>query len=129
MPPGVDTHGEATLVERPEVAGADATHLRDTLLAQLQGAALYDPSSKWVLSSTVLHSELRQDHGSVAARFRLRRPDGVVAYERELSSSATWAPARGAVGARWIAREQSAVYQKLAAQLFSDVGFQQALKR
>ena len=124
-----EVRGEATYVEPPLVAEAEAAHLRDTLLAQLQGASLYDTQSKWVLSGMVLHTDMGKDRGTVAARFVVQRPDGQVAYERELRASATWAPALGSAGARWVAREQSEVYQKLAAQLFSDPGFQVALKR
>lgn len=124
-----EVRGEATYIEPPLVAEAEAAHLRDTLQAQLQGAALYDTQSQWVLSGTVLHTDMAKDRGTVAARFTLQRPGGTVAYERDLRASATWAPALGSVGARWVAKEQSEVYQKLAAQLFSDPGFQLALSR
>jgi hypothetical protein len=124
-----EVRGEATYVEPPLVAEAEAAHLRDTLLAQLQGASVYDAQSKWVLSGTVLHTDMRKDHGTVAARFVVQQPDGRVAYERELRASSTWAPALGSAGARWVAKEQSEVYQKLTVQLFSDPGFQLALKR
>ncbi|MBX3625341.1 MAG: hypothetical protein KF892_10040 [Rhizobacter sp.] len=124
-----EVRGEATYVEPPLVAEAEAAHLRDTLLAQLQGASVYDAQSTWVLSATVLHTDMRKDHGTIAARFMVQQPDGRVAYERELRASATWAPALGSVGARWVAKEQAEVYQKLAAQLFSDPAFQLALKR
>jgi hypothetical protein len=114
------TVGEAMYTEPPVAAAAEAQQLRDTLQAQLQGAALYDVGSKWVLSGAVLSADLRKDHGAVAARFTLKRPDGAVAYERELRASAAWAPALGSVGARWVAKEHGAVYQKLVHQLFSD---------
>lgn len=124
-----ETLGEATASEPPLVACAEAAHLRETLLAQLQAASLHDAASPWILTSTVLHADLGRDSGSLAARFRLTGPNGVIAYERELRTSATWAPALGSVGARWVAKEHGALYQKLATQLFSDPAFQQALKR
>jgi hypothetical protein len=120
---------ETLEAERPMLAEAEVAHLHDTLRAQLQGAALYDTQSQWLLSSAILHTEMGKTHGTVAARFTLQRPDGATAYERDLRASATWAPALGTAGARWVAKEQSEVYQKLTAMLFNDPGFQQALRR
>ena len=121
--------GEAIIAELPLAADAGAIHLHDTLWAQLKGADLYDASAKWVLSGTVVHVDMGKDHGTVAARFVVRQPNGSVAYERQLRASSTWAPALGSVGARIVATEQAEVYQKLAAELFGDPAFQQALRR
>jgi hypothetical protein len=122
-------NAETLETERPLLAEGEVAHLHDTLRAQLQGAALYDTQSPWVLSGAVLHTDLGKTHGTVAARFTLQRPDGAMAYERDLRASATWAPALGTAGARWVAKEHNAVYQKLTAMLFSDPAFQQALRR
>lgn len=124
-----EVQGEATVVEPPLAADAEATHLYDTLAVQLKAASLYDASAQWVLAGTVVHVDMGRDHGTIAARFVVQQPGGKVAYERQLRASSTWAPALGSVGTLIVAREQGEVYQKLAVQLFSDPAFQQALRR
>ena len=121
--------GDFTPIEGKDDAVAETTYLRDTLLVDLQGASLLDPASTSVITGQLVHTQMDKGYATVAARFIVTQQGGRVLYERELRASSTWVPALGTVGARWAAKEQSEVYQKLVGQLFSDPGFRVALRR
>lgn len=121
--------GNFSPIEGKEAALSEATYLRDTLLVDLQGASLLDPVSTSVITGQLIHTQMDKGYATVAARFIVTQQGGRVLYERELRASSTWVPALGPVGARWAAKEQSEVYQKLMGQLFSDPGFRLALRR
>jgi len=121
--------GDFTPIEGKDAAVAETTYLRDTLLVDLQGARLLDPAATLVITGQLVHTQMDKGYATVAARFIVTQQGGRVRYERELRASSTWVPALGTVGARWAAKEQSEVYQKLLGQLFSDPGFRAALQR
>ena len=101
---------------------AEARYLRDTLAVELQGAGLVDASSNAVIAGRVVSADFGARDGSVAARF-IVTVAGIVAYDRELRTSATWDASADA------SRQRGRVYNKLVGVLLADPGFKNALRR
>lgn len=113
--------------------GSFAQYLRETLLADLRAAGLFDPASSLVVSGTLTDSTLDvpMDIGraTLAARFTLSRSNQI-AYDKELKANATWPSSFiGMTAIPEGVRQYTDLYHKLVQQLLDDPDFQNALRR
>jgi hypothetical protein len=138
----IDPHKSSELDERVTIrsarlraaSGSFARHLKDTLVAELSAAGLYDPSSSIVVEGVLIENQIESGiagtgTGRLASRFTIHRL-GVLAFQKELSVDARWETSlMGAVAVPAAINEYEAMYKKLVALLLTDQEFRLAVAR
>ncbi|MGE0099879.1 MAG: hypothetical protein AB7S86_16170 [Hydrogenophaga sp.] len=107
--------------------------LKDTVVAELTAAGLYDPASSLVIEGQLTDSKvdaaIGTGTGRLAARFTVKKA-GKVAYDKELAVDAQWESSFvGAVAIPAAMNQYGALYKALVAQLVDDPEFRRALTR
>lgn len=106
-------------------------YLKNAVIAELQAAGKYEPSSSLLISGWLTDSQLdgsgaSTGSGSLGARFVLSRA-GVVVYERNHQAQAQWQSSFvGAMAIPAAMNEYTALYKKLLGLLFGDKEFRAA---
>lgn len=113
-------------------SGSFALYLRDVLRAELKAAGLYDESSKTVIDAELVDSQLDAAIGTgtgrLAARFTVTR-SGTRVFDKVLAVDGRWDSSFvGAVALPEAINRYGRFYQQLAAKLFTDPDFLQAVK-
>lgn len=118
----------------PPAGTTFSQYLSDTLKAELEGAGLYDPASKTVISGTLTSNEvestmLKSGRVKLGARFVVTR-DGVTRYDRVLDVEKTWSNATNGAEFVIVARGEYEIFHKrLIGILFDDAGFRKAMSK
>lgn len=115
------------------VGNSFAAYLRETLVAELKAAGLYDDASKLSiqgeLTQTVLEAPIGTGKGMLAARFRVFQ-SGTAIYDRELIERSQWdSPFLGAIAIPAAMGEYSSLHRKLVGQLLDDPDFRRAVTK
>lgn len=107
--------------------------LKDTLVAELSSAGLYNPASAWVIEGQLTDSRVDAAFGTgtgrLAAQFTVKR-GGQVVFNKHMAIDATWESSFvGAVAIPEAMNRYGAMYKQLVAQLVADPDFRRALAR
>jgi hypothetical protein len=107
--------------------------LKDTVVAELTAAGLYDPASSVVIEGLLTDSKvdaaIGTGTGRLAARFVVKNA-GRVAYDKELAVDAQWESSfMGAVAIPTAMNQYGALYKALVARLVDDPDFRRALTK
>jgi hypothetical protein len=113
--------------------GSFAQYLREVVVAELKAAGLYDENSKTQIGAQLTDSQLDAAIGTgtgrLAARFSVQR-DGKTVYDKELSVEDRWESSfAGPVALPEAINHYGRFYKQLAARLFKDPEFRQALAK
>lgn len=114
-------------------SGSFARYLRDTLVADLSAAGLYDERSlvriEGELTETELDAAIGTGTGSLGARFKVMR-GGKIVYDKTLRVSESWESSFvGAVALPLAINKYSAFYRALVGKLVDDAEFRAAMAR
>jgi len=112
-------------------SGSYAQYLKDTLVAELKAAGLYDEAAGVIIEGQLTDSQVDAAIGTgtarLAARFMVLRT-GRQVFDKELVVDARWDSSFiGAVAIPAAINQYTALYKALVAKLFADEGFQAAL--
>ncbi len=104
-------------------------HLRDVLITEVRAAGKLDEASGIVITGELTKSELEagmsEGVGTIAARFKVTRPDGVC-LDKELSATGKWESSFvAAVAVPAAFNHYMALYPELAGKLLQDADFKQ----
>lgn len=107
--------------------------LKDTLVAELSAAGLYNPASAWVIEGQLTDSRvdaaISKGTGRLAAQFTVKR-GGQVVFDKPLAIDAQWESSFvGAVAVPEAMNQYGAMYKQLVAKLVADPDFRRALAR
>lgn len=114
-------------------SGSFAQYLRDTLVAELKAAGLYDSGAPAQVNAQLTDSQLDAAIGTgtgrLAARFTVQR-EGRSVFDKELAIDERWDSSfLGAVALPEAINRYSQFYKRLVAQLFNDADFRKALAK
>lgn len=111
--------------------GSFSQYLRSTFETELTAAGKLDPQAPTALSAELTQSEVKTSpagYGRLAARFSAAR-DGQVIFQKEIAVTDEWKfDFIGALAVPEAMTRYTALYPKLAAALFNDAEFRQALR-
>jgi hypothetical protein len=107
--------------------------LKDTLVAELTAAGLYDPASRYVIEGELTDSQvdaaIGTGTGRLAAHFTVTN-GGRTAYDKEVAVDASWESSfMGAVAIPTAMNHYGALYKALVAKLVDDPDFRRALAK
>jgi len=105
-------------------------HLKDTLVAELTAAGVYDLASHYVINGQLTDSQIDAAIGTgtgrLAARFTVTNR-GRVVYDKEVAAEASWESSfMGAVAIPMAMNQYGALYKTLVAKLVDDPDFRSA---
>ncbi len=113
--------------------GSFSQHLRGVVVAELKAAGLYDESSNILIGAQLTDSQVDAAIGTgtakLAANFTVDKADKRV-FEKTLSVDSRWKSSFvGAIAIPEAINRYSELYRALAAKLFDDEDFREALAR
>jgi hypothetical protein len=114
-------------------AGTFSQQLKDTLIAELRAAGLYDERSNAVIEGKLTDSKvdaaMSKGTGRLAAQITVNR-GGSKVFDKEVVVDAEWESSFvGAVALPAAINQYNGMYKTLAAKLFDDPDFRRALAR